>query len=311
MSRTIVLGTRASPLAIAQTDLVVDLLKKKIGDRRFRFKVKTIKTAGDDLFRRPNSKLTGKDAFTGAIDSALIKGEIDVAVHSLKDVPVENFQKKKIAIAAFPRRGSPFDVLICRKKGSHISTLPFGARIGTSSVRRALQLKAFRPDLEVTEIHGNVHTRMRKLRNGIEDRTMVDAIVLAEAGLDRLGLHKEIDEVLPEKTMLPAVGQGCLAVVVKRDNTETMELISTIDHKATRQAVTAERFFSFELGGGCNLPIAALAKIGTKSTVLILNGLAVGKKRGNNLIIRDKILGPADEPESLGKDLARKIKSLM
>ena len=191
---------------------------------------------------------TGKDAFTKEIDNALVSEEIDLAVHSLKDIPNEVGKSKKslaIELAAFPHRESPFDVLISNQRGHTIGSLPKGARIGTSSVRRRIQLENYRPDFTVIEVHGNVPTRIKKLRNGALN---LDGIVLAEAGLNRLGMENEIDEVISTDIMLPAIGQGCLAVSVRSNDAETKKVVKSIDDYNTRQCILAERRFSGEFG---------------------------------------------------------------
>ncbi len=304
--QTIIVGTRGSPLASAQTRSVVDLLKKKNRSTDFKFVIKSIRTEGDDLHRKAASIPTGKEMFTGAIDLALARGEIDVAVHSLKDVPVENFLKKRTMLCAFPKRGSPNDVLISKKPRETLESLPARAKVGTSSLRRAFQLKSFRPDIEVIEIHGNVETRIKKMRQGKD----LDAIILAEAGLDRLRIPKETDQVLSTDVMLPAPGQGCLAVATRSDDTKTGMVVSKIDDGATRIAAKAERAFSKKLGGGCNVPIAALATVGKNGHSLLLEGLTASKHSGSSFIVRDSIQGTTKESESLGETLATRLKEI-
>ncbi len=295
-------GTRGSTLALAQTNLVLRLLKQVHAHERIAFETRVIKTAGDDPRGKRGNTLTGKDAFTGAIDDALRRGEIDFAVHSLKDVPVEGLSKK-IQLSAFPKRGSPFDVLISRDRRTDLYSLPTSAKVGTSSVRRTMQLRAFRPDLKVVKIHGNVPTRIRKIRENKE----LDAVVLAEAGLSRLRLLSQIDQVIPKEIMLPAVGQGCLAVAVRADDDDTNRFVSRIDDKRTRKCVNAERSFSERLGGGCNLPIAALAVIkGYKN--LRIEGLVAAGIGGENLVIRDSIEGDSENGHELGRELASRLK---
>ncbi|MGI0083545.1 MAG: hydroxymethylbilane synthase [Nitrososphaerales archaeon] len=306
MNRTIVIGTRGSVLALAQTKLVVGLLNASNRSKQIRFETKSIRTDGDDLYRKPGSKATGKEAFTGTIDRALEEGSIDVAVHSLKDVPVENFPKKNIELCAFPKRGSPFDVLISKRRSFGLESLSRGSKVGTSSLRRAIQLKSYRPDFEIVEIHGNVNTRIIKMRQDSE----LDAIVLAEAGLERLGLIKEVNQVLPTEIMLPAVGQGCLAVAVRSDDPETKRIVSKIDEKGARTSASAERAFSRTLGGGCNLPIAAFASFVRNGRSLLLEGLVADQRDGCNLVMRDSIHGSAREAESLGETLALRLKTM-
>jgi hydroxymethylbilane synthase len=304
-SRALVVGTRGSDLALAQTNIVIELLRHKL--QNLSIKVKIIKTTGDDLRRNPNSRLTGKDSFTREIDIQLIKGEIDIAVHSLKDVPVEN-ESNELEIVAFPKRETPLDVLISRKGSQSLRTLPPGARIGTSSLRRKVQLKVFRPDLEIIEMHGNVPSRIKKLRDG---PLGLDAIILAAAGLKRLDIANEIDETISSDTVLPAVGQGCLAVMARSSDDKTKRLVKLIDDEKTRACVMAEREFSKELGGGCNTPVAAYAKpVGSR---VILKGLFAGEEgSGNtNFVIKDQIEGKASEASILGRKLGRKLRSVL
>ena len=304
-------GTRGSALALAQTQSVIDILHRK--NKGLSIKTQVIKTSGDDLYRKRNSRLTGKDSFTREIDLALIKGEIDFAVHSLKDVPVEKTgsrirSNKKLEIAAFPKRESPYDVLISKNGKTKLEDLRENARVGTSSLRRGIQLKLFRPDFEIVEIHGNVPTRIKKMREN-ED---LDAIVLAEAGLKRLNIEYEFVEVISSKVMLSAVGQGCLAVMVRSNDYSTKQTMKSIDNETTRLCVTAERAFSKELGGGCNTPIAALARM--NGTNIKLEGLIAGESNSAikaNFVIRNEIEGKAEHAKILGRKLARNLKAML
>lgn len=245
--REIVVGTRASRLAQAQTDLVVRALQRHPG---LRCEIHLIQTSGDRFERTPLPAIGGKGLFTKEIEEALLAGEIDLAVHSLKDLPTELPQG--LVIGAVLERADPRDVFILRKPGA----LPQGAVVGTSSLRRSAQLKAWRSDLRLDDVRGNVETRLRKL-----DRGGYDAIVLAAAGLERLGYRDRIDEPIPPSVALPAVGQGALAVEVRADNTHIEELLGPLDHRPTRVAVEAERAFLQKMGGGCRAPIAAYAQL--------------------------------------------------
>jgi hydroxymethylbilane synthase len=309
LDRPIIIGTRGSPLALAQAQSVADLLMR---GSKFQVHIKTFKTEGDEFSRKSGTSTppsnTGKDSFTKTIDVALSRGEIDAAVHSLKDMPSENIKSSTIEVAAFPRRESPYDVLITKKGGDTLATLPRGARIGTSSIRRAVQLKHFRPDFEIVEIHGNVQTRLRKLES-----SDLDAIVLAKAGLKRLGLSPRTARLLPKRVMLPAVGQGCLAVVVRRKDSRTKLIVTKIDDQNTRAAVGAERAFSSEFGGGCNTPVAALATISRKMpSQLVLEGLVQqGGPRQAKLLARSSIAGRPKDAEKLGRELALRLKKIV
>lgn len=293
-----IVGTRGSPLALAQTNLVIAALSEKFPETKF--ETKTITTTGDEQIR--NGKSSRKDSFTGAIDQALRAGEVDLAVHSLKDVPADQFG---VEIAAFPRRETPMDVLVSRDGRMKLRDLPDGATVGTSSARRTLQLIAARQDLKVIEISGNVHTRISKLRRS---GSMLDGIVLAEAGLRRLGLSSEVSEILPTQIMLPAPGQGCLAVTVRKGDETTRNLVARIDDPDTRLAATCERSFSRALGGGCDLPVAALARIADMNgdRRISLEGLFQSPGSGKSLN-RGREEGSISEAEKIGRTLATRL----
>lgn len=308
---SLTIGTRGSALALAQTWIVMEMLQKlRDGDQKLALTERIIRTSGDGSPRNqipPTS--SGKDAFTRELDEALRSGEIDIAVHSLKDVPIDAGENDGITIAAFPPRESPLDVLISRAGGKTIDTLPEGARVGTSSIRRSVQLKSWRSDLDIREMHGNVTTRIKKLR---APESELDGIVLAEAGLKRLKIGEEIDEVISKEIVLPAPGQGCLAVSVRSNDEETKSIVRRIDDNETRKCVAAERVFSRELGGGCNLPIAALATL--REGEMTIEGMLAPSPsmlRGTdekNLLRRGKINGPSQKGEDLGRQLARDLK---
>jgi hydroxymethylbilane synthase len=230
--------------------------------------------------------------FTRELEEALLAGEIDVAVHSLKDLPTE--QPPGLVIGAIPPREDPRDALISR--GGHtLASLPQGARVGTTSERRAVQLLAFRPDLTIEGIRGNVDTRLKKLSRGD-----CDAIVLASAGLHRLGRAHEVTEVLPLEVMLPAPGQGALAVEVRGDDPFALELVAPLDHPPTRKAVLAEREFLRALGGGCRVPVAAYATL--VGGTIFLQGM-VGISRGH--ILRGSV--HASSPEEAAHLLSQQL----
>ena len=241
------LGTRGSQLALAQSGLVADALRALHAE----VELVVIRTTGDD---RPPSTTWGEGAFVMALEAALLEGRIDVAVHSAKDVPTA--EDPRLAIAAYPVREDARDALVCRDPSATLETLPAGAVIGTDSPRRAAFLRARRPDLVTRPLHGNVDTRLRKLAAG-----EADALVLAVAGLSRLGLAERITEVLPESVALPAPGQGALAVQVRADDPVTRPLAARLDDTATRAAVEAERAFLRASGGGCRAPLGALAEV--------------------------------------------------
>ena len=241
------LGTRGSALALAQSGMIADDLRA-LGAA---VEIVVIRTTGDD---RPPNTIWGEGAFVMALEAALLDGRIDVAVHSAKDIPTA--QDPRLAIAAYPPREDPRDALVCREAGRTLATLPAGAMVGTDSPRRAAFLRAHRPDLLTRPLHGNVDTRLRKLAAG-----EADAIVLAVAGLKRLGLETSISEALPGDVALPAPGQGALAVQVRAGDPVARSLAARLDDPATRAAVEAERAFLRASGGGCRAPLGALATL--------------------------------------------------
>lgn len=289
------IGTRDSPLALAQAKIVERELQNK--NPYLKLNVSKIATIGDSQREWGNQSSTGKDLFTREIDRALIGGSIDMAVHSLKDVPVDISENNLIEIAAFPRRENPSDVLIS-KRGNTLNSLPANAIIGTSSIRREIQLKALRSDFKIVELHGNVGTRIRKLKS-----SNMDAIIVARAGLNRLGQNM-LGKSIPTRIMLPAVGQGCLAIAVRRNDIKTRRIARTIDHSQTRIAVSAERAFSKFLGGGCNTPVAAYATV--SNDMIKLEGMI----ERDDQIKRDMISGPTETPVRLGRTLAIRLNSL-
>jgi hydroxymethylbilane synthase len=246
----VVIGTRGSALARWQTDHVASLLRSAWPE--LVVDVKIITTQGDRVLDTPLPLLGGKGVFTAELEAALHNGTIDLAVHSLKDLPTED--PAGLTLGAIPERAAVEDALVSRS-GVPFAALLHGATIGTSSRRRAAQLLAARPDLHIADIRGNVDTRLRKAHD--PDGTY-DAIILAAAGLTRLGLEAEITEALSLDLMLPAPGQGALAVQC-RDDAALLELLAPLNHLPTRLSVTAERAFLARLGGGCSLPIAAYA----------------------------------------------------
>lgn len=247
------LGTRTSKLALWQTHHIIDRLKSAWSG--LECEIIPFSTVGDKTQSegKPLPEVGGKGLFTAELEEALRSGQIDLAVHSLKDLPVENAEG--LTLGAIPDRADVRDALIARK-GWTLSTLPQGAHIGTSSTRRAAQLRALRPDLIISSIRGNIDTRIRKVMNGDYDATL-----LALAGIDRLQLNDVISEILPLDVMLPAPGQGALAVQCRANDAQVLHLLSAIDDPATRAATTAERSFLAALGGGCAAPVAACAQV--------------------------------------------------
>lgn len=246
------LGSRQSELALWQTHYVRDLLQATWPD--LALEVVTFDTRGDKVLDTPLPLIGGKGLFTAELEAALRDGSIDAAVHSLKDLPTET--PGGLGLGAIPPRANPADVLVSRRNFT-LDTLPMGAAIGTSSRRRAAQLLALRPDLRILDIRGNVPTRIRK---AIDPAGPYDAVVLAKAGLARLERLDVVSQELDLNQMLPAPGQGALAVQC-RDEPDSLSLLQPLDDEPTRTAVTAERAFLAGLGGGCSVPIAAYAVV--------------------------------------------------
>jgi len=247
MTRSLRLGTRGSPLATVQSGMVADALALATG---VRVELVVIRTRGDDTIDRPLQQVGGKGLFTKEIEEALWREDVDFAVHSLKDLPTE--QPEGLVIASIPERADARDVMV----GSTLDGLAKGAVVGTGSVRRALQLSALRPDLQVRGIRGNVDTRLRKQREGT-----YDAVVLALAGLQRLGLADAVTEVLDVDRMIPAVGQGALAVQCRAGDVDVLRTLEAIHHQPTSLCVETERAFLARIGGGCSAPAACHARL--------------------------------------------------
>ncbi len=283
------IGTRASKLALAQTNYVADRLRE--AHPGLEIELVEITTAGD---RDQASALSeGVGWFTSTIQQALQAGEIDVAVHSFKDLPTK--RPEGLVIAAVPVREDPRDALVSRS-GKTLLELPAGAVVGTSSPRREAQIRGIRADLDIRPIRGNVDTRLRKLDDG-----EYDAIVLALAGLRRLGLEDRVTQVFGLYDIVPAPAQGVIAVECRAGDAETRRLLAAIDDQAIRQSVAAERAFLAEIDAGCSFPAAAFAE--HFGTTLKLHGLLAPE--GN--IVRSKITGPADAAAGLGRELAREL----
>jgi hydroxymethylbilane synthase len=284
-------ATRPSALARWQSARVIQLLQNAWPGLECSEYV--ITTTGDRVLDRPLPEIGGKGLFTSELENALLSGEVDAAVHSLKDLPVED--TPGIVVAAIPEREAAYDVLVSAD-GWTLSNLPEGARVGTCSLRRTAQLLARRPDLIILPLRGNVDTRVRKVING-----EYDAIVLAQAGLTRLGLQAHISEVFPLEVMLPAPGQGALAVQCRADDTETLELLAAIHDPLTAAAVGAERAFLLSLGGGCSLPVAAFAEKNNGTIILTGAVISADGKQAIRLSAVDK------EPHKLGERLAELV----
>jgi hydroxymethylbilane synthase len=291
-SDTIRLGSRGSPLALWQTRWVAQALQQQ--HPGLRTEVVVIRTSGDRNRRDPLSQLGGKGLFVKEIEAALERRQIDLAVHSMKDMPTE--LPPGLHFGAIPERTEVRDAFIGRE-GRQLAEATASWRIGTGSLRRQAQLLERHAGLQLCDIRGNVDTRLRKLHAG-----EADGLVLAAVGLMRLGLQAEITELLPVEVMLPAVGQGALAVE-SRAGDDIDVLLAPLHHVATAQAVTAERSFLAHLSGGCMVPIAALGQ--REGERLHLRGL-VSSPQGDQ-VLRREVRGPASEAEALGRQLAEQM----
>jgi hydroxymethylbilane synthase len=285
----VVIGTRGSKLARAQSEWVAAQLRARGLDAELR----VIRTTGD-VHAGPLAE-TGFGVFVREIEQALLRGEVSLAVHSMKDLPTG--PREGLAVAAVPEREDPADALISRD-GAGLDQLPAGGRVGTGSLRRSAQLRAHRPDLVFLPLRGNVDTRLRKLEGG-----EYDAIVLACAGLARLGMAHRITERLPSSVSLPAPGQGALALQVREDDAETRAAVAPLDHRPSRIAVMAERALLEKLAGGCMVPVGALGKM--DGDRLLLDGIVIDSE--GNRAFRGREAGPAAEAEAVGRTLAARL----
>ena len=296
MKKQIIIGTRGSKLALWQANWVKSTLERMVPETAV--SLLPIKTKGDKILDVPLAKVGGKGLFVKEIEEALLDRRIDLAVHSMKDMPAE--LPEGLCIGPVPERENPHDVLISAT-GVGLSALEPGAVIGTSSLRRAAQLLHTRPDLTILPLRGNLDTRLKKLQHH-----QMDAIVLAAAGVKRLGLEHVITEYLDPSVMLPAVGQGALCIEIRREDPAISDLLTPLDHLQTRIAVMGERAFLHRLEGGCQVPIAAFGQV--QQNEFSLSGL-VADVDGKTLI-KDTLQGSLDEPETIGKKLADRLASL-
>ncbi len=287
------IGTRGSKLALAQSRWV----KARIEGEHPRLQVELvrIRTTGDKILDSPLSKIGGKGLFVKEIEDALLENRVDLAVHSMKDVPVE--LPGDLAISIFPEREDPCDALIS-KGNQTLDRLPHCANVGTSSLRRKAQILYLRPDLDLVPLRGNVDTRLSKLESGD-----LQAVILAASGLMRLGLASRISERLSLRRLIPAVGQGALGLEVRRDDTKTTGLLGFLNHGPTEIVIRAERAFLKEMEGGCQVPIAAFGQL--KGEKLHLEGM-VADLDGTRLL-RYEVAGEKDEPEMTGIRLASRL----
>ena len=287
------LGTRGSPLAMRQAELVARALRNRWPD--LEVTLIPIKTSGDKLLDVQLSQVGGKGLFVKEIEEALIADQIDLAVHSLKDLPVT--LPSGLRLGAVMAREDPLDALVARD-GLQFTGLPTGSRIGTSSLRRQVQLLHRRPDLQIVPLRGNVETRLRKL-----ETLGLDAVVLAAAGLIRLGLQDRITERLQPELSLPAIGQGALAIEIREDDQRVASLVDQLDDRDTRLATASERAFLRRLGGSCVTPIAAFGQIEGESLQLAGMVASLDGKR----MVKQVRRGDAGAPEEVGHTLAEQL----
>ena len=285
--------TRGSALAFTQTSHLAAMLQER--NPGLTFEIITLATTGDRITDRPLSQFRGKGVFVNELEKALLAGDADLAVHSLKDVPVQRVDG--LILAAFPLRQNPLDCLITKKR-VRLNELPHAAIIGVGSLRRLMQLKAVRPDLIFRDLRGNLDTRLRKLEEG-----QYDGIVAAAAGMLRLNWHFEENALLPMDLCLPAAGQGCLAIECKETDSEAQRIAATIDDASTRLEICAERDFLAIIGGGCHMPVAVYAKIDNDR--LTMRGVIGDLDSGR--LVRETVMVAREENHAAGKALAEKM----
>jgi hydroxymethylbilane synthase len=292
------IGSRGSKLALWQSEWVKARLQAL--DPEASVRIEVFKTSGDVMRDVPLASIGGQGAFTKELELALLDRRVHIAVHSLKDLPT--VVPEGLAITATPEREDPRDALVLRAgadaSNASLRSLSQGAVVGTSSLRRIAQLKHLRPDVEIKDLRGNVDTRLRKL-----DAGEFDAVILASAGLRRLGFAARISAPIETEEMLPAVSQGALGIETRADDSETNALVSRLDHAPTRAAVLAERALLRSLGGGCQVPIAAHATL--DGARLRLDGLVASLDGGE--VLRDSIEGEASDASAVGEALAARM----
>ncbi len=292
--KKIIIGTRGSELALWQTNFVKSILQK-----RFPFlqiEIEIVKTKGDKILDVPLAKIGDKGLFTKELEIKLIDGEIDLAVHSLKDLETEI--NEKLTIGAVTKRHKVNDVLIARKKGITLRNLPSNGKIGTGSLRRKAQLLHINPAFQIFDLRGNVPTRIQKFFD-----SDWDAIILARAGVERLNLEKYISSIIPVSLILPAVGQGALGIECRKDDKHLLEILSKINHKKTEIETRAERAFLRSLEGGCQVPIGCFARL--EKEILTIEGKILSLD--GSLCFNQKISGSYKNPEKLGEKLAQNL----
>lgn len=293
MKANLIIGTRQSLLALWQSNHIASLLRKQYPDCQVT--LKKIVTKGDRILDVPLAQIGGKGLFTKEIETELLDGTVDLAVHSLKDMPT--VLPEGLCLTAITTRANVGDAFISNKYAS-FSELPQGAVLGTSSLRRKAQLLAVRPDLKIVDLRGNVDTRLRKLDEG-----QMDAIILAAAGLERLGHADRIREIIPTTVCLPAVGQGALAIECRSDNKEVREMLAFLNDLPTKQATDAERAFLGLIEGGCQVPIGVHAEVENNNVKIE----AVIASLDGSKVLRNNITGPAVNAAELGRKLGQQM----
>lgn len=291
--KELVIGTRGSKLALWQSEYIKAKLEAITG---MPVTLKIIKTTGDKILDVPLAKVGGKGLFTKELEVELLAGTVDLCVHSMKDVPTE--LPEGLVIAAMPERVDPRDVIVSGSAGYDLTTLPEGARIGTSSLRRVAQVRALRPDLEIVDVRGNLDTRMRKAEEG-----EVDAVVLAAAGITRMGWADRISHYIPSTQMVSAVGQGAIGIEIREDDEYMLHVMERIGHPETMECVSAERVVMRMLEGGCQVPIGAYARY--EDGTLTMDAM-VGSVDGTQ-IVREQLCGDAGKPEELGEAMVERL----
>ena len=292
-AHNIVIGSRGSQLALWQANWVKSELER-LHDN-VDIDIRIIATSGDIIQDVPLAKIGGKGLFVKEIEEALLANEIDLAVHSMKDVPME--LPTELGISVITKRENPLDALIS-KNGAKLADLPQGATIGTSSLRRSSQLLKYRGDFKIHPLRGNVDTRLRKVEEG-----KYDAILLASAGLNRLGWANRITEEISHDILLPAMGQGALGIETRLDDTKIYDLISTLNHEQTHYAVSAERSLVGRLDGGCQVPIGAYARV--EKGLITLKGLVASLD--GEIIYKLENVGPVDDAINIGQELGAQL----
>lgn len=294
MRQKITIGTRSSKLALWQAEYVADCLRKQYPD--IQVELLRITTKGDKILDVPLAKIGGKGLFTKELEVAMLNGDIDLAVHSLKDMPTA--LPKGLSLSAITKRFDFNDALVSPVYKT-LENLPKGAKVGTSSLRRKAQILNVRPDLNICNLRGNVNTRLRKL-----EEEHFDAIVLAVAGLKRLGFGDKITQIIPTKICLPAVGQGALAIETRSDDDEIKQMLAFLHDDKTTDAATAERAFLARVEGGCQVPVGVYAQIDEDDKLVV--EAVIGSLDGKTLI-RDSLIGKRENASELGTKLAEII----